>query len=336
MSLDNVLSGIMQITAQVKGELCEFALSANDDAKLVLGLGNARRELPIKVAQINVGDTINYNDTDAQVLSIVPRKPVVHPADGIMVLNGNEPEGAPAPIEHLPPEAYEQNEKAPEAPVEAVPTPEPLAHQKEALQKIDGLLGRLQGTAPADEMSQKLAGLQEKLKQVPAAMSMIANALLSNDAFVDSLLNRLEVRRAYLMRFNQRVVEERLRRAKVDVSLVESAEATFAAYANPEDHISDPGKLTYYVKVQVESADHDEHGNHVLVNKWAEIKNIDILPASTAAAIEAAAFPTGKKIFISVLTVDDETAQTIIDDIRQEMENESSEQPHGDGGQAVA
>ena len=64
--------------AQVKGELCEFALSANDDAKLVLGLGNARRELPIKVAQINVGDTINYNDTDAMILAIVPRKPVVH------------------------------------------------------------------------------------------------------------------------------------------------------------------------------------------------------------------------------------------------------------------
>ncbi|MDH2154327.1 hypothetical protein [Stenotrophomonas sp. GD03657] len=342
MSHKDAFSGIMQISAKIKGELQEFALAANDDLRLVLGLGNARREIGIKVGHICVGDVVHINGDDAQILQILPRENAVEPPAAIMT--GLETAGAPEPIEHVPAEAIAE----PASPAQLSDGVVDISAaglspaRQEAANKLGGIISKLESArSPANaasaEMDKKLIGLQEKMKQIPAAVRMIANALLADDEFVDALMNRGEQRRLYWQTFNSRLAEERLRRAEVELEAVDSEAVTFAARINGADHLSDPGKVVYYVKAKVDGPEHDANGNHIQIDKWIELKgeNESILPISVPRAIEEGNCKPGTTVFIKTLNLTPEASAAIIQDIRQELNNESSAKLDGHGAEAA-
>lgn len=340
MSHENAFSGIMQISAKINGELQEFALQATDDTKLVLGLGNARREINIKVGSLCVGDVIYFDGHDAQILQILPRTNTVTPPEGIVA--GLPVADAPPPVEKVPVEAVAEPASPAQLAGGVIDISAAGLSRQQAANKLGGIIDKLESgrspTSPAsDEMGKKLAGLEERIKGLPAAVRVIANALLSDDAFVDALMNRGDQRRLYWQQFNKRLAEERLLRAEVEIDTVEREGTMFAARFNGADHLSDPGKAVYFLKTKVEGPDHDAAGNHILVDKWVELTAVNekILPLSVPRAIEEAKCQPGSTVFINILDITPEMSTTIIQDIRQELSNESSAKLDGHGAEAA-
>lgn len=142
-----------------------------------------------------------------------------------------------------------------------------------------------------------LAGLNPQ--ELRLAIRVIGNALLSDDAYLDLLEDRLAQRREE--RLSEEVVRLRTQFMQAGTELVTDYDeyTKLQGVYYGDDVPVRGGTIEIYAEAEVE--EHDAAGNHVLTKKWVLVENLEQLPPSVYAAFKAEGIERNRKYYIKFL-----------------------------------